>query len=723
MNCNLLEEGFECQRLGDLAAALEIYRLVLAQDPSDKQALGLALQVCDTYQDFDLAIKLINAALDNNPHDYFALNNRGLVYSRINRIEDGILSFREAISIDSSLPEAHINLANSLNLQGRLEDSLIAYRRALDLDPKNPIIFFNQGNTLNQLGKKIEALESYDKAISLNSEESDYWVNRGSILSELQNYEEAGRSFDRAIELNHGNAEAWFNLAILLKKLKNSQGALMALEKTLSLNPDHANAWFNKGVLIAEKKEFPLALYAYEKALEKDPDTGYASGNLFYTKMLINDWSNLAQLKELLIRKIESNNQAIDPFSAIGIVDNLRLQAIAAKNWVLAECPPSKSAEHSRNIVGEKIRIGYYSADFHNHATTILMSELFELHDKNRFKIIAFSFGPPIDDDSRRRVQNAFDEFHDVSAFPDHDVASLSRRLGVDIALDLKGYTRDARPGIFSYRAAPIQINYLGFPGTMGAHFMDYIIADSTLVPEEHQNFYSEKIIYLPGSYQVNDSKRKASSRVFTRAELGLPDKGFIFCCFNNNYKITGDIFDSWTKILNNVQGSVLWLLEDNPYSRENILKEALARGLSHNRIIFGKRMEHSEHLARHQLADLSLDTLPYNAHTTSSDSLRVGVPVLTLAGKSFASRVGASLLNAVGLPELTTHSYEDYESLAIKLAIDSEMFLQIREKLRKNLETEPLFNTTLYTRNLESSFEKIYQRLCSNLPPEHIHI
>jgi predicted O-linked N-acetylglucosamine transferase (SPINDLY family) len=365
--------------------------------------------------------------------------------------------------------------------------------------------------------------------------------------------------------------------------------------------------------------------------------------------------------------------------------------------------------------------VGYFSADFHNHATGYLMAELFELHDKSQFELVGFSFGPIANDEMRQRIEKSFDQFIEVGNKSDIEIAQLSRRLNIDIAVDLKGFTQDSRTGIFSYRVAPIQVNYLGYPGTLGADYMDYIIADKTLIPVESQSYYSESVVYLPDSYQANDRKRLISDRQFKKQELGLPENTFIFCCFNNNYKILPATFYGWMRILKAVEGSVLWLLQDNPWVVENLKKEAQKQGVNPQRLIFAVRVSLPEHLARHRQADLFLDTFPCNAHTTASDALWAGLPVLTLIGKSFASRVAASLLNAIGLPELITNTQEEYEALAIELAINPQNLEDTRVKLANNRLTTPLFDTPIFAKNLETAYIQMMDLYWNDSLPEHI--
>jgi predicted O-linked N-acetylglucosamine transferase (SPINDLY family) len=402
----------------------------------------------------------------------------------------------------------------------------------------------------------------------------------------------------------------------------------------------------------------------------------------------------------------------------------LELQRKASEIWVQDKHPFDDSlGPLVKRAQRDKIRIGYYSADFHNHATAYLMAEFFERHDRSKFELFAFSFGPDKQDGMRQRLTQSFDQFIDVRFNSDKEVAEFSRMLGIDIAVDLKGSTKDHRFGIFSYRAAPVQVSYIGYPGTMGADYIDYLIADKTVVPQEHQKHYSEKIIYLPDSYQVNDRKRVIADKTYTRQELGLPSEGFVFCCFNNNYKITPSVFDSWVRILKAVPNSVLWLFQDNPLAAINLRKEAKARGIDEARLVFAKSMPLDQHLARHSAADLFLDTLPYNAHTTASDALWAGLPLLTCMGESFASRVAASLLKAVGMPELIANTQEEYEAKAIELAQNPDQLNALKQKLQSNCLSAPLFNTEKITRHIEQAYANVYERYHADLMPENIYV
>jgi predicted O-linked N-acetylglucosamine transferase (SPINDLY family) len=492
----------------------------------------------------------------------------------------------------------------------------------------------------------------------------------------------------------------------------------------LSIKPDYAEAWSNKGVTLNELRRYDEAIAHYEKALSIKPDIDWVAGDLLHAKMKICSWSTLADDYEHIGKKVLANERVATPFSLLALSDDPLLHKKSSEIYINSKHPfnPALGPVLKRPTSG-KIRLGYFSADFHNHATGYLMAELFELHDKSRYELVGFSFGPVTNDEMRKRLKQSFKHFVEVGDKSDIEIAQLTRDLNIDIAVDLKGFTQDSRTGIFSYRAAPIQVNYLGYPGTIGADFIDYILADKTIIPESHQHFYSEKMVYLPDSYQSNDRKRIISDKMFTRKELGLPDNAFVFCCFNNSFKILPATFLSWMRVLKAVEGSVLWLFQENPWVVRNLKKEAENFGVDPDRLIFAGRMPLSEHLARHRQANLFLDTLPYNAHTTASDALWAGLPVLSLMGSTFASRVAASLLNAMDLPELVTNTEQQYESLAIELAINPQKLADIKLRLVKNLLSAPLFNTPRFTKNLETAYQKMYEIHRAGMPAEHIYI
>ena len=578
--------------------------------------------------------------------------------------------------------------------------------------------------TLHQKGLLARAEAMYLKLLETDSRNEAALHLLGVIAYQNGDHQGAVDLIGQAIEINSNDSSYHSNQGLALQELKQFDAAIASYNKAIFLKPNFAEAFYNRGIALQELKQFDAAVASYDKAIVLKPDFRYLLGLRQHTKMCMCDWNNFDNQVVELRQKICSNSYASPSFHVLALPISLAEQRKTTEILTTDRYPcklslgpiPKSSKQH-------KLRIAYYSADFHNHATAYLMAELFECHDKEKFELIAFSFGPDTKDQMQVRVSQAFDQFINVTAMSDEAVARISRKLGIDIAVDLKGLTTDARIGIFSYRAAPIQVSYLGYPGTLGTDYIDYLIADKTLIPIESQQHYSEKIVYLPNSYQVNDRHRVIAQTQFTKQELGLPQDGFVFCCFNNNFKITPDVFDTWVRILKAVDKSVLWLFQDNPTAATNLQKEAALRGLDPARLVFATRMDLPQHLARHKAADLFLDTLPYNAHTTASDALWAGLPVLTCMGESFASRVAASLLNAIGLPELITQTPEDYEALAIELATNPGKLQSIKAKLAANRLSTPLFDTALFTKHIEAAYVQMNERYQDDLPPDHFEV
>ncbi|MGE0558193.1 MAG: tetratricopeptide repeat protein [Burkholderiales bacterium] len=585
--------------------------------------------------------------------------------------------------------------------------------------------------TLTNLSAVLVRLKQHDEARKIISgllqsdpDNPEAILNLGLIAAETRQYQEAIDCYGKAIALNPHYAEAYSNRGDALAEIKQLDAAVTSYDQAIQINPDYAEAYANRGYALKELNQLDAAIASFEKSFRLKPDQEFLFGAFLNLKMHVCDWENLDQHIADLNARIKRREKASAPFELLAISDSPETQKLAAENWVQAKCPANRAlGPISGKKRGGKIRIGYYSADYHDHATAFLMANLFEVHDKSRFELIGFSFGPGNNDPMRKRISAAFDSFMDVRAKSDLDVASLSREIGIDIAVDLKGLTQDSRPGIFAARCAPVQVNYLGYPGSMGASYIDYIIADKMLIPDESRRHYSEKIVCLPHSYQVNDPKREISERTYTREDCGLPRSGFVFCCFNNNYKITPATFDVWMRLLGRIEHSVLWLFEGHPTAARNLKKEAERRGINGQRLIFAERMPLAEHLARHRLADLFVDTLPCNAHTTASDALWAGLPVLTLMGTSFASRVAGSLLNGIGLPELITRTREEYETRAMELATNTDKMAGIREKLAKNRLEAPLFDCQTFARNIEAAYATMHDRHHNRLAPDHIDI
>ena len=600
-----------------------------------------------------------------------------------------------------------------------------ATAKAVASQPQSQVAaLFKQGLHLHQQGQLAQARQIYEQVLAKQPTHFDALHLSGVIAAQSKNPTLALELIGKAIEINPKNAATYSNRGIALKELKRYEEALASYDKAIAIKPDYADDYSNRGKALKDLKRIEEALASYDKAIEIKPDYEYLFGTMLLTKMFICDWQNFETDVQSLSLKINEGKKSSPSFPVLALIDSPSIQRKSSEIWI----NDKHSFNPSLGLIPQyerknKIRIGYYSADFHEHATAHLMAELFERHDKNNFELIAFSFGPDTKDEMRQRLSKAFEQFIDVRFKSDKDIALMSREMGIDIAVDLKGFTRDQRVSIFSYRAAPIQINYIGYPGTMATGYIDYIIADPTLIPIESQQHYLEKVVYLPYSYQVNDRQRVIADQIFTKEELGLPNDGFVFCCFNNNYKITPDTFNGWMRILKAVEDSVLWLFEDNPTAVINLRKEAQTKGIDPNRLVFAKRMKLPEHLARHRVADLFIDTLPYNAHTTASDALWTGLPVLTCMGESFASRVAASLLNAIELPELITTTQEQYEATAIELATNPAKLRAIKDKLERNRLTTALFDTPRFTKHIEAAYTQMYERYQTDLPPDHIYI
>jgi predicted O-linked N-acetylglucosamine transferase (SPINDLY family) len=621
---------------------------------------------------FERAVELYDVAVALAPDYFEAFNNRGNALRELGRPEEALVSFDTAVQLNQAYADAHMNRGIALAALKRHDDALVSYGIAIQLTPGSAPAYNNRGNSLQALNRPDDALADFDMAIRLNPAFADAFVNRGNTLKALNRLEDALASYDQALALQPGSAEGWNNRGVTLKFLKRPDEARQSFEKALAIKPGYAMA-------LAET---------------------------LYMKAHLCDWTGISQGETL--SQLALAGQVVPPFYMLPIDDDPARQLIYARRWAKERYGAGRVAAFKSRASGSRIKVGYFSADFHNHATMCLMIRLLELHDKGRFEIHAFSYGPDHDDPMRKRILAAVDGFHQVAKLSDAQIADLSRAQGIDIAIDLKGFTETSRSGIFSHRPAPVAVNYLGFPSTMGADFIDYIIADRVIVPEADQRFYAEKIAYLPNSYQVNDRDRAISDKTFTRTELGLPEDGFVFCSFNNNYKITPAEFYIWMRLLGRMPGSVLWLLQDNEWAAANLRREAAARGIDPARLIFAERAPNAEHLARQRCADLFLDTFKVNAHTTASDALWAGLPIVTKLGKSFVARVAGSLLHAAGLPELVTETDEAYEALALALATDPAKLAAIREKLSTNRLMTPLFDTERYTRDFEALLESM---------------
>ncbi len=611
------------------------------------------------------------------------------------------------------------NRAFKHHSEGRLDEAVAIYRQLLDFNPQEADVLQLLGTVYLQKGDHRGAIEYLQLSLDLvpgqprvRENLAQAWLMRGVARQADGDIPEAVEGYNRALALDPKRIEAVSNLGVISLNSGKWEEALTYFRRAIAINPAFADAHVNIAATLSAMHRYREALPAYRLALALKPDSPFFKGTYVHTKQHVCDWQNLPRDFADLLSDVDAGKPVATPFSLLATpATPAQLQRGATVFAAMRHPSTGASVWSGARHEHEKIRIGYFSPDFYDHATARLLAGVIEAHDRDRFAIVGFTWGPFELDDTRKRLEKAFGGLIDLNPVNDHGAASTARRMQIGIAVDLSGYVQMSRAGIFARRAAPVQVNYLGFPGTMGADYFDYLIADRMIVPPQHHAFYTEKIVTLPDSYQANDSRRAASARVFTRSDLGLPDKGFVFASFNNSYKITPDIFDIWMRLLINVPGSVLWLLQSDDLAVENLKREAGARGVAPERLVFAPPMPAPDHLARHVHADLFLDTFFCNGHTTTSDALWMGGAVVACKGITFAGRVSSSLLMALGVPELITTSVADYERLALELARDSTRLAAIKAKIAANRTTFPLFDTVRFTRHLEAAYTEMWAR------------
>ena len=638
-------------------------------------------------------------------------------------------ALEQALSLVQQFPDMPgpmVLLASIYEGMEQNQSAIQYFKNALELNPADDSTLRRLGNLYFKLGMYEAAIDEYKSALKINPNNYSNYNNLGVAYSNLGNDLEAVASYKRAIEINPNSAQVYNNLGATLNNMARDEESIAYYRQALALMPDYVDAHCNLGNVLLGLGDVDGSIIHFQEAVKLDKDHLFARSSLYYQLGAVCDWGQLSGISDSL-KMFEFGSvvsKIVQPFTMLALIDDglFHLRVSESYSAVKYRASDKLGPLPDRQDV-KRIRIAYFSADFHNHATMYLMAELFELHDRDRFEVHAFSYGLDVKDQMRERLLDSVEYFHDVRLMDNIQVAELSRSLGIDIAIDLKGHTTYGRVGIFSNRAAPIQVNYLGYPGTMGAPYYDYILADSVVIPPEFYRFYSEKVVALPNSYQVNDSTRKISDKFISRADCKLPENAFVFCCFNDNRKITPEVFDVWMRLLRNVDNSVLWLFKSNNLAEDNLRKEALSRSVDPGRLIFAERMPHAEHLARHRCADLFLDTFNFNAHTTASDALWAGLPIITRLGESFASRVCASLLNAVGLSDLIAQSVEEYERLALGLAMRPDDCAALRGRLQANVKLTALYDAVTFARDIETSYEKMLELYKKGLPPESFNI
>jgi predicted O-linked N-acetylglucosamine transferase (SPINDLY family) len=673
---------------------------------------GVALAAVNRLDD---ALASYDRALALQPGNAMALNARGLALRALRRPPEALENFERALAADPGFADARYNRAVALLQLQRFADALADFETVMAARPNDAELLNNRGVTLWNLKRPAEALASFDRALAIEPGFAEVWGNRGLALRDLARFEEALASYDHLLKLQPQNPVAWNSRGTVLRDMKRFDEAVESYGRAIEIRPGYAEALNNRGyTLWADKHDYAPALADLERALVLDPDHPYARGEILHMKMYGADWAGFDKLKAEIETGIRLGQRVARPFMFQAVSQNPEDLQACSRIWArdlyfeVADVPRHDPALRKDR---KKIRIGYVSGEFREQATAILMAGLYEQHDREKFEVIALDNTGAASGAMRQRLEKAFDRMIDISVLSDEAAAARIRAEEIDILVNLNGYFGKPRMGVFARRPAPIQVNYLGFPATLGASYIDYILADGIVIPPGEEKFYDEQVVRLPASYQANDNKGRAIGAAPSRAEAGLPATGFVFANFNNSYKLTPDVFAGWMRILKASEGSVLWLLEARPPFAENLARQAKAQGVDPARIVYAPDLPPQQHLARLGLADLFLDTLPYNAHTTASDALWAGVPLLTLRGTTFPGRVAASLLTAAGMPELVTETQADYEALAVTLAGDAKALAALKVKLAQNRDTCALFDTETFARHIESAYARMWQR------------
>jgi len=734
---------------GRLDEAAKLYQDILRQQPHHFDALHLLGVISAQTGNYPQAAQLISSALGIDGHHAGAHTNLGNALKEMGRPDQALASFCRAIVLWPDLAEAFHGGAEALLAQGLIDPALSLCRRAIKLLPGYIDARITCGQALNAASESQQAVSQLQIAlaffpaavqafihlgISAHNLLREEWAarhfqracwiapqflgalnNLGNAQLKLSRFDDALTCYSQAIVLQPDYADAYSNLASALDALGRSALAGAHLEIALVLQPQHFNAWYNLGNIYKKLVRLDRAIECYGMALNHRADFADALAQKLYLEAMICDWRGFADHQNLL-SDLGIATAAINPFGVLALEDQPARHKHRSISYVRQNLGRAIDRKFGKPFQRPtRLRIGYFSTDFHDHAVMHLAAGLFEHHDKARFEIHAFNYSARPEDAMRQRIARAVDQFHSLAKHSDSAIADIAAGFNIDIAVDLSGHTQDARLGILAHRPAPIQITYLGYPGTTGADFIDYLIADRFVIPddgpEDEQKSCTENLIFMPDCYQVNDDRRPIASTRPTKAELGLPERGVVFCCFNNTFKISPREFDIWMRLLAANDGAVLWLLNTNPWAKANLQAHASSRGINPDRLIFAPLVSAADHLARHDAADMFLDTFNYNAHTTASDALRCGLPVITKAGRGFPARVAGSLLSTLGLPELITQTEAEYESLAMALARDPARLVEVKTKIAQNLKTAPLFNTGLFTRHLEAAYDQVFNK------------
>ncbi|MEC3909142.1 tetratricopeptide repeat protein [Sphingobium sp. CR2-8] len=710
---------------GNRRAADGLARLETGAGADDASALqtGVAAAGAAYAQgDFMQAVRLTEALLQRFPHVAALHGIAGSAWLALDDPQRAEQAFRTALSAHAADAINQSNLGIALRRQGKLAEAERCYREAIRLRPGYAEAHYNLANLLNDQGREDDAVTHLEKALAAKPDYASALYNLGNIHRERRNHAAAIDCYRRALAIRPGHGDAWNNLGSVELDRGDRDAAIAAFRSAAMADAQDSKALINLGSALSIVGALDEAHAAFGRALEIRPGDTFLQAQQLYLEAHLVDWSRRDAFAALAVPQAPGC-EPIPPFIALTFEDDPAKHLARAQVAVEAAAYPHGSAIAAPMRTDGKIRIGYFSADFHDHATMHLLGGLLRAHDRERFEIRAYSFGEDDGAGARRKIMAHLDGFFDIRSMTDAEAVDLVRTHQLDIAIDLKGHTRYARPALFAARMAPVQIGYLGYPGSIGGNFLDYIIADAVVIPPGDERHYSEQVIRLPGSYQPNDDQRAIGACSDDRTAMGLPAEGFVFCSFNQNWKIGPDEYEIWMRLLAQVEGSVLWLIRSNPWVETRLRQEAAARGVDPARLVFAEKLPHTDHLARHYHADLFLDSFAVNAHTTASDALWAGLPVLTVAGRQFAARVGASLLTAIGLPELIALDKADYERIAIALAHDQAKLATIKARLAANRLTASLFDTVGYARKIEMAYLAAHRRSLKGLSPASITI
>ena len=725
--------------------AVASYEQALKLKPNYANALNGRAIALTALRRFDEALTDYARVIALDPNFAMAIYNRALALVQANRLDEAVAAFDQMIARDPTFVQGHVDRANALAALGRADDALGAYDRAIVLEPRFTPAHYNRGLALLKAGRPADALASFDALLAIEPAVPGALDGKGNALAALGRHDEALQAFAAATKVDPRFTQGFNSMGLVQLRLRKPADALASFDKALRIDPAFTGSLNNRGnallalgriddalasfsaVLKADPaavdalanrasvamtaKRFDVAAADFARVLALDPRHPYALGNLLFARMQVADWRAFDDLQAQIARDVAAGAKAILPFEAVACVDNPAVQVQAARVWVDDVCPVRAPRIAGASRHHDKIRLAYLSPDLRTHPVAILLAELFERHDRTRFETHAFSFGADDRSPLRARLQRSFDAFHDVRELDDRAIAERVREREIDILVDLAGFTENCRPGVLALRPAPIQVNYLGYLGSMGDALVDYVIADRFALPDALRPHIAERVARVPDTLLVADTTRSIATPP-SRRELGLPDTGIVFCAFHSPHKITPPVFDVWMRLLKAVDGSVLWLAGGSALSGDNLRREAAARGVSGERLVVMPIVTKSEdYLARYTVADLFLDVLPYNAISTAVDALWAGLPIVTCAGGTFGGRGAGSALLALGLPELVCDSLASYEATALKFAKDAAALAGLKSRLRTNRDSQPLFDTNRFRRSIEAAYVAMWER------------